>query len=225
LYIGIKCILIIRRRILFWKHNDILGGKNMGSVSFSQTVVASSAREGYEMLVEDARDAYGSNRYNGKISTCDMGREKKSFPVYNDASRTATYEFIRNDGNGNKWVADYVDMGVKHYIVRELQTTTKKADAKYKMQYAVCDYSGIIRPVSKHTFDERAKAVEDAKAQAVAGKDGVTVCKMPIKQSGCETVMEVKTIEKIVPDKPKRVKKGQTVIPMHVYCFYGWASK
>ena len=197
----------------------------MGSVSFTKTVLAATAGEAYDMLKEEAEHENGHNQYNGTISTCDMGRLRKSFPVYNDDSKLATREFIRQDGNGRKWVADYVDMGVKHYVVREIQMHPQEVTAKYLQKYAVCDFGGVLKPVSQHTFDKKTDAIADAKAQALLGRDGIVVCKMPIKQSGSNVAMEIRVNERTTTEKPKHLKKGQTAIPMHMFCFYGWASE
>ena len=54
----------------------------MGAVSFSNSVKAKTAGEGFNILVEQALYECGHRSYNGTISTCSMGRCTLSFKEY-----------------------------------------------------------------------------------------------------------------------------------------------
>lgn len=195
----------------------------MGAQGFCLTCTAANARDAFEQLTNEAIERHGHDSYNGTISTCSMGRERMSYPIYSKETVAATNEFIDQHDNGRKWVADYVDMGVRYWIVREVKSVTMQADAKYLQKYVVCNDHGPLRPVSKYAFDKKTDAVKAAIEYAQRGDSGVVVKKMPVKLSGSDTVTEIRVTETRHDKKPK-CKKGQIIETMHTYCFYGWAA-
>ena len=197
----------------------------MGSVSFCKTVIAENASDAFEELVDEAREDYGRNRYNGTISTCSMGRLRRSFDVYNKKNAKEAYDYISANNNGAKGVADYIDMGVKHYVICETKTTPHKADAKFCTKYVLYGDDGPLRPSNKYTFDDYSAAKKAANEEAVVRRQDISVEKIPVKQSGTTTKCRVTVTERIVEKKPKSSKKGQRIVPMHVFCFYGWAAE
>lgn len=197
----------------------------MGASSFQMMAVAPSAKIGYEKLVKDAEYEYGHDSYSGTIATCSLGRVTKSFTKYDCTNRIFAKDHIRALDNGEKYRADVVDLGVKYYIVRKVETTTNEVTAEYKRMYAVCDYDGILKPSKNHVFDKKTDAMDCAKKEALSGKNGIRIRKMPILQEGNDIAVEFKVTETECKEKPKKVDKGCKVIEMHEYIYYGWAAE
>lgn len=74
----------------------------MGAVNFIEDILAVSAREGFDILAEDARYVRGNDRYNGTISTCELGSCKLKFPKYLESNNKKAYSFIEKDNYGTK---------------------------------------------------------------------------------------------------------------------------
>ena len=199
----------------------------MGAVSFCKTVLAPNAQEGYAILFDEAVYNRGAgNRYSGDVNTTSIGYLQKSFPVYSKAVEKEAYEYIRNHDNGSKRTADYIDMGVKHYVLRQVSVTPKKNDAKYKYQYVLRDSSGIVRAVGKCAYDGYSEALEQGILHSLNVGDDVDVIVEPIKQSGSNVRATIQITETIVEKPPRRkLTKREKLIPMHVFCFYGWAAE
>ena len=109
----------------------------MGAQSFCTTIIAENARQAFEMLTGEATYEKGHDHYNGTISTCSMGRCRRSYNTYSKKNEKEAYEFIEKDGNGEKWVASYIDLGVIKYVKRTIKKVVKTYDAKYKQKFCV----------------------------------------------------------------------------------------
>jgi len=83
----------------------------MGACNFSNMATAKNAGEAFDNLVEDAVYEYGHSGYNGTISTCCLGRCTLSFKKFDKANIDSAYKHIEDMDWGNKWTADYVDLG------------------------------------------------------------------------------------------------------------------
>ncbi len=197
----------------------------MGAVSFQKTAVAPTAGEGFDELVEEARYERGHSGYSGAISTCSLGRVTKTFKTYDNDNRAVAREHIRKLDNGEKYRADVVDLGVKYYILRKVEVVTKETTAKYKQQFAVCDFDGVLRPTKKHVFDKKTDAVKCAVEEALSGKENIMVKKMPILMNGCDVATEVRITEEKHDTKPKKSGKNCEIVEMHEYIYYGWAAE
>lgn len=86
----------------------------MGAESFILKKKAKSVIDAFQELVEYYEYEYGHNAYNGTISTCDLGRNHTPLnlkPNYCKENEEKAYQFIDDHDNGDKWVADYIDLG------------------------------------------------------------------------------------------------------------------
>jgi hypothetical protein len=83
----------------------------MGACNFVLMANGKSASEAYNTLVDYAVYCYGHDPYNGTISTCDLGRCTLSFANYEAKNEAEAYEHVKSRDYGEKWVADYVDLG------------------------------------------------------------------------------------------------------------------
>lgn len=192
----------------------------MGAQSFIHTVESGNARGGFFKLYDDATMRYGSGSYNGSINTCDMGRCKKSYAVYSEKNEKEAYKYIDSVRNGEKWTADYIDLGVAYYLIRTVKKVNKEYTAVYRQKFVVIDYNGKIL----HTADTKPDADKKAIELRLNGSD-VMVRKMQVKLSGNDVVAEFKVEEKRQKTKPKlKQADNRVVIPIHKYIFYGWAS-
>ena len=86
----------------------------MGAQTFINEKKASSPRQAFEELVEQAIYDYGHDAYNGTISTCGLGRERRPLdikPNFCKENINVAYKYIQDHDYGKKWVADYIDLG------------------------------------------------------------------------------------------------------------------
>lgn len=131
----------------------------MGAESFIRGVKATSAKEAFRILVEEADRDYGARSYNGSISTCSMGRCRKRYNKPTETNRKDAYKFIDSVDNGEKWKADYIDLGVVEYKVLTLKKVNVPGDsAVIRVKYVVRerDYRGDGRLIK--VFDTKKSA-------------------------------------------------------------------
>lgn len=192
----------------------------MGAQSFIHTIESESARNGFVTLTEDATMRYGNGAYNGSINTCSMGRCKRSYDVYSEKNEREAYRYIESVQNGEKWYADYIDLGVAYYLIRTVKKVNKEYTAVYRQKFVVVDYDGKML----HTADTKPEADKKAIELRLQGKP-VMVKKMQVKLSGNDVVAEFKVEEKRQKTKPNlKQADNRVVIPIHKYIFFGWAS-
>lgn len=197
----------------------------MGACTFYKTCEAETARKAFEELTGDAAYEYGHGRYNGTISTCSMGRCVKTFAEYNKDNVIIADKIIKDLGCGSKWKADYIDLGVAYYIVREVKKTNKTYNAKYKQRFVVCDGDTQLPLRSEKSYETKPEADKRAIELALEGKD-VCVRKTMVKLSGNDVVSLFEFTEKRTEKKPKlKAQDTRTVVPVHKYIFFGWAAE
>ena len=196
----------------------------MGARSFNHVIQASSAGKAFDMLHGSATYEYGHDSYNGTISTCSMGRCVKSYGVYSKKNTQEAQKIIEDRDNGEKYRADYIDLGVSHYEIREVKKTNREYTAKYKQKFVVRDISIEGHGKVYDKFDTKPQADALAIKLALEGKE-VCVMKQMVKLSGNDTVAEFDVKTKVQKTKPKlKANDKRVVIPIHVYCFFGWAG-
>jgi hypothetical protein len=194
----------------------------MGAQSFVHTIEAASASEAFNRLVESAIYHHGNDSYNGTISTCSMGRCKKSFSDCSKKTEKEARDFIEAQDNGEKWIAHYVDLGV----VRSEEITVKKKPKKYTAVYK--QLFGVYSDETGRLINSRATFKTKGEADTYAIKcilDGnnVTVKKCPVHISGNDVVSEFEIAKKVIK-KSSATKPNSKIIHVHKYMFYGWAS-
>lgn len=83
----------------------------MGAEWFCNRASGKNAREAFDKLCEIAIHNYGNDPYNGTISTCSMGKCTLTFDKYESENVNKAIEHIKETDYGNKWYANYVDLG------------------------------------------------------------------------------------------------------------------
>jgi hypothetical protein len=191
----------------------------MGAVSFIKWIDATNPRDAFDALTKEAREEYGRDAYNGTISTCSMGRQRGSFNVHTQEVKQQIYDYISSVGNGEKWVADYIDGGVVYYLNRTVEVSRREATSVYRQKFVVEDDCGRIpRPVKNHIFDKKTDALNKCKELAIATGEDYQVTKKPVLLEGNDVVATIR----VNTEKAKKPKKGS--IAIRRYFFYGWAA-
>lgn len=194
----------------------------MGAQSFTHQIVASNAQEAFKMLVERAEEEYGTDSYNGTISTCQMGRCTKRFETPTKSNIEKAYEWIEKNDYGEKWVAQYIDLGIDHYEIYEAKKECKTPDVKYEMAYCIYPAFSTNRVAYKKT---RKEAIDFAKQLALKDGDDYLVLKEYVAPKNQSALAATISISKTSVEKlPKRLERGKTSKAFHSYIFYGWAS-
>lgn len=195
----------------------------MGAESFIHEIEGRSARECFEDLVEEANRIYGTASYNGSINTCSMGRKTLSLDKLNKTNIAKADKFIDESGNGEKWVANYIEIGPIYYEMYSVKKANTGAKPKYKLKYVVREES-LYDPIK--AFDTKKAADDYALSLAISNlDDSYFVNKEYYLISGKETVTEINVEIKKYKNKPKLKKMpNRKVAPIYKYIFYGWAS-
>ena len=202
----------------------------MGAQAFIHEVTAKSAKEAFDLLIEQANREYGIESYNGSINTCNMGSCKKKFDKYSKSNEDKAYKLINELQNGAKWTADYIDLGIEKYESVTWKRVHKDGASKnYRMKYRVFKYNFKTMDYDIETefyFDTKPEA--DKKAMVLSVKDDVkhAVKKIyvPLDNKNlivAETECERKTYKTEPKLKPIPERK---VYKYHKYIFFGWAS-
>ena len=202
----------------------------MGAESFIHEITARSAKEAFDMLIEIANEEYGTASYNGSINTCSMGRCKKKFDKYSKKNENEAYKYIDEVGNGDKWVADYIDLGpVKYEVATYKRVHQDGASKNYKMKYRVFKLNEDTREYSIPTsYYYNTKPEADKKSLELAIKEdayyAVKKIYVPLDNKDLivsEIVKETRTCKSKPNLKPMPERK---IYEYHKYIFYGWAS-
>ena len=146
----------------------------MGAISFEQEVTARSAKEAFDILIEKADYRDGRDMYNGSINTCSMGVCKKKFDKYLKSNEDKARDFIAKNNCGEKWIANYIDLGViKYESVTYKRIHRDGASKNYRMKYQVFEYDDMSRdydiPMEDLYYDTKQEA--DKKALQLAIKN------------------------------------------------------
>lgn len=199
----------------------------MGSSSFIHLVTATNAREAYSKLVESAIEEYGRDIYNGRISTCDMGRLVKSYDKYTITNEKQALQIIADMDNGRKWYADYIDLGVVEYKVITLKKeTVQNKPPVIRVKYTVREKNLMYNTGIEKYFDTKTEAdnyalklsIQNPNKEYEVHKEGVLIEGKTLQTRIVREVKSYKTKPKL-KEMPNRV-----IIPIHKYIFFGWAS-
>lgn len=203
----------------------------MGSTNFVNQIVALSPQDGFKILRDYAVEEYGNDRYNGTISTCSMGRLKKSYAKYSERNEKLAYGLIEDDNYGRKHSADYIDLGVVEYQVITLKKETVKSKqpvirTKYTVKASKWDNFSISTSSIVKYFDTKKEADDYALKLALRDNKEYEVHKEGIVIEGdtlqTRIVQEVKSYKTKPSLKPMPNRK---ILEYHKYLFYGWASE
>lgn len=192
----------------------------MGAQSFLESIKSHSAKEGFDILVEKAIQCNGSDSYNGTISTCDIGLCKKRFDKYSEKNIKEAYKYIEDINYGNKWQADYIDLGVVEYKVIKAVKKTYENSPKYKLKYIVESQMGF----KVDSFTNKTDAVNKALELAAKNIQNYRVVKDYDLIEGNNLLVRCSPEEKSYKTKPKKMPNGSRLVEIHEYLFFGWAS-
>ena len=192
----------------------------MGATNFIHEIKARNPKEAFEELIAAAN--------NGSINTCDLGRCTKKFDKFNDTNMNKAVKYIQDNGYGEKWTANYVEVGISHYLV----TTVKKKNVeevskKLRIMYTV--YSSNVFSGYCYTgkiFKNKTEADKYAVEQTLKDDEVYIVKKEYVALDNksnivSKTYKEVKTYK----TKPKlKSLPNRKIEAVKQYIFYGWAS-
>lgn len=194
----------------------------MGAQFFEHTVIATSAKIAFEMLIKEANEDYGTASYNGSINTCEMGSKTLSFDEYNKENEKKARDYIEKN-NGSKWIANYIDLGAIHYEKRDVKVKLTKSSVKPVYETRYCVFEDRFGISDRVLFSSKLKkeAIEYAKKEAIKTGGGLAVIKDRMLIKGKEDRSEVIAVRKKLDKKPKDMTN---VVAYHKYIFYGLAS-
>ena len=141
----------------------------MGAEAFCIVTENTDARKAFEALVAEARYEYGDRSYNGTISTCSMGRCAKTYNQFSEEILNDARKFVEDREYGQKWVAQYIDLGVCGYETIEIKRHSRKSDAKFKMGYVLYDEIG------KRIGEADTKGEAEGKSRKLAYENDISV--------------------------------------------------
>lgn len=193
----------------------------MGAMSFYDTATGATPQEAFSKLVNEALEQYGSDSYNGTISTTELcGGPIVLARSYSVASEKAGYKYAEEHGFGEKWTSHCLDLGVCEYqiVTAKKAPREQKNPAKYETKYVWCSGGKQIMA------DTREKAEQLAMDYALKNQTDIVIRKQKCLVSGDDTVVKIVTSVRKTKTKPKKVPKGAIVKEIHMYGFYGWAA-
>lgn len=85
----------------------------MGACNFIAFGKGKTAREAFDMLVDEALYVYGHDAYNGTISTTSLSRKpvKVIRKRFTEKAIEEAYKVAEDDGWGEKWESRAIDLG------------------------------------------------------------------------------------------------------------------
>ena len=193
----------------------------MGAQEFCHTIDAFSIGEAFDRLTERAVYEKGHDMYNGTISTCSLGRCKKTFDKPTQKNIKAAYKLIEELDGGDKWVAHYIDLGVVGYRKTTAKRISKKGAVRPKIEYCVIDNETGKRVSADAHYKDQKSACEKATKCAEQGK-WVSVVLDAVQQPRTSNVVAEFKPEITTARKPKTC--ASNVKALHRYIIFGWAS-
>ena len=196
----------------------------MGACEASATIIAVSAAEGFNTIVDELREEYGSDGYNGTLSTCTLTRTipvkgKNADDTFKKASKQAWDDM--NSGFISKWEARAYDCGPVYWeVIKPSRQTFKSEPPKFETMYIV--KTGLGKVVSQHKT--KTEAVNWCKNHIAETSDYFDICKERVRISGSTTTDRFRQDIKRYKSKPKRVAAGATLVEYHRYYYMGLAS-
>lgn len=201
----------------------------MGAVNFEETVLATSAGEGFNDLVSDAIRRHGEDHYNGTISTCSMGRVRQTYDKPTDTNRKKAMKYVEDNNYGEKWLADYIDLGVVEYkvITIKKETIQTKETPVIRTKFVVRELGGSYSKEKPEKFFDTKKQADDyAVNLAMKNNKEYIIRKEGVLVSGDAVVSKIVKEEKTYKTKPKlKPLPNRKIVEVHEYLFYGWAAQ
>jgi len=200
----------------------------MGMISFQNSTISSSAKEGYERLCNEARDYYGHQEgYSGAINSTDgLGRcyFKEKF---NKTNEKKAQEIIDKElPKMYKRQCGYIVLEGVKWEITTIKKKNKKNNPKYQFKYNVySDRLGFLDSSPIASVDTKSEAWEKAIKHSLKTGEECFIRKEQTLVKGSSLVGEVVIERKTYKTKPKRkLKTNQKLIKYNKYIYFGWAA-
>ena len=197
----------------------------MGATNVLYEATGSDYRKAFNALWHEAERQFGSDPYNGSISTMSLsGRPTKIAVKYSDAAEKKARAHIEKDDWGEKRVAQCLDLGVIGYEVSRFEKVPHtKAEAIYET-YFIAYADDRELGAFKKAADARACAEKALLTCPNAERIYVEKTSRPKEKYASTTAAEWRRVTRTSKSKPKKIAKGATVSEIHRFWFYGWAA-
>lgn len=195
----------------------------MGACSFVNEWTGVDYRNGFRELVSAAEFEYGTDPYNGTISTCRLhgSRPVRIAKRYSKAAEKKAVEYM-NEHPGEKWYARVLDLGVENYDIVSYKKVPKNAQARWQTFYVVKADGQRLK--SFKTVAEARRYLDAVIEQADGSVDWYCIEKVPENIGGSALSTGYERTCRTVKTKPKRIPKGATLVERHRFYYYGLAS-
>lgn len=197
----------------------------MSSCSFAYVVTGENARKVVQKEMEDARCEYGSDPYNGTISTCDytgnvdLGFAGKKFKESNIKKADKKVDEMLKKYL-SKRDCKTINLGVDHYELVTFKKVKIKGSIKAPKPKLVYKVLGF-----KEQFETEAKALEFAMEVALDNGINVKIQKAYEIPTTSYTSTELQTVVKVLNRAPKRIPKNAKLRTINKYYVFGWAAE
>lgn len=198
-------------------------GQAMGACGFVNTWDGVDYRDGYRELVSQAEYEYGTDAYNGTISTTRLhaGRPVRIADRYSTSVDKKAEKWM-SEHPGQKWVAKVLDLGVVEYDIVSYKKVPQNAEARWQTFYVV-KADGRKMKSFKSVADAR-RYLEEVIARSDGSVDWYCIEKIPENVGGTALSTSYERTCRTVKTKPKRIPKGATLRERHRFVYYGLAS-
>jgi len=182
----------------------------MGACSFTTSAYGKSMSEAYDYAVSDAVSEYGSDSYNGTISTT---RGVRDVTAEFKRSGLGLNDFInKNIDNFSKWgscggICVTEPKLNKNKIKSSVEHIVSKGTKKWVLKYVVYEYDNIIG-----SYNTKGDAVKSARAHTEKTQRRTTISMEKKLDKGNSQVAS------ITYKKSESESKGK-------YIFFGWAAE
>jgi hypothetical protein len=182
----------------------------MGACSFTTSSYGKSISEAYSNAVADAVHEYGTDTYNGTISTTNGVRDMTS--EFKRSGKSLNQFINDNIENFSKWgacggICVEEPITNKGKIKSQVEHIVEKGTKKWVLKYVVYDYDNQIG-----SYNTKGEAVKSARAYTERTQKRTTISMEKKLEKGNSQVARV-TYKQATNEK-----KGK-------YVFFGWAAE
>lgn len=201
----------------------------MGATLYIEEAMGTNVKELFNQLVEEAKNNYGDNSYNGSISTTKLGRKVNFSNEENEKDIYQSSKFFPEKRQTN-----YSETGIDHYKaftpkwVKEEVSPKKEKGVRQVQKFSVMltKYASkqTKRYMAENSFDTLTEAKQKAKEMALIFEQDVTIKKH---RSNGE-MFEIGKFELISDGKKyksSRKSKSKVYKPVKKYMFFVFAAE
>lgn len=199
----------------------------MGAQNFVREINAISATEGFNRLVKEDRQQYGMDNYSGGINNTRLGKCVKVFNRISETSKKSAYKYIESLGYGERYIANYIDMGVVEYrAVTYKKVKSSGEEPVIRVRYVVREHNYLhgFRKFIKW-FENKKDADDYALKLSIRDNKGYYTSKEGVLISGDSQVTTIEKEVKTYKSKPNlKTLPNRRVYEIRKYLFFGWSS-